>query len=240
MEAHPGIQATGLHATVDLDVRDEAIALASIPHPSLAIYANVLDERERQQERIMADQEAEAQHLEEDAKRATGTAMVKPEPIETIILDDTPSPAPARTATPSTPSVLPNWLKRKAVPIKAEAKDTETVSEKTGKRTKLATIDAATAEGVAIVPAATTTGTTVEATTGLEAKQEADPTTLTGLGGAVTPDNRPVLDMEVEEVEPPATEPGTWVFPQVRRGEADCRAELTYSTGTLHRMLEEG
>ena len=55
MEAHPGIQATGLHATVDLEIRDEAIALASIPHPSLANYANVLDERQRREERIMDD-----------------------------------------------------------------------------------------------------------------------------------------------------------------------------------------
>ena len=120
MEAHPGIQATGLHATVDLEIRDEAIALASIPHPSLANYANVLDERQRREERIMDDQEREARRLEAETNPTATETRVKREPIETIVLDDTPPPNPT---TPATPSTLPNWLKRKAPPIKTETVD---------------------------------------------------------------------------------------------------------------------
>ena len=75
MEAHPRIQATGLHTTVDLEIRDEAIALASIPHPSLANYSNVLNERQQQEEQIMEDQAQEAQRLEVETKPSTTEAL---------------------------------------------------------------------------------------------------------------------------------------------------------------------
>ena len=55
--------ATGLHAT---EICDEALPLALIPDPSLANYSNILNKRERREERIMADLEAEARRLESE------------------------------------------------------------------------------------------------------------------------------------------------------------------------------
>ena len=221
--------ATGLHATVDLEIRDAAIALASIPDPSMANYSNVLMERERQEERIMADQEAAAQRLEEEARQATGAVTVKPEPMETIVLDDTPSPAPVRTATPATPSTLPNWLKRKAPIAKTEAPDAEITPKKAGKKTApmdrvpVATEGPAKGTGAGL---ATMAEPSVVTATGPEAKAETDPDVPAGLIEATARGERPEEDLEIEEVEPPATEPGTMVFPKVRRDSHSkrCRA----------------
>ena len=126
MEQYPGITTTLLHATIDLQVRDEAIARASIPDPSQVNYSNVLVEQDRRETRILEAQDAILLQLEAERGGTSGESNVKREPVETIILDDTPPPAPTQTPTPATPSTLPNWLKRKAPPVTTETVDSPT------------------------------------------------------------------------------------------------------------------
>ena len=166
----------------------------------------------------MADQEAVAQCLEAASVQTTGEARVKREPIKTIILDDTPPPAANRVTTPST---LPNWLKRKAPVIKKEAPESPTELKKTGQKMTPIVSSAQPAEGPAQTPALIQTTVTSAATvmdTIPETKQEADTHALAETAEVATKNAPLGGDMEVEEVGPPATEPGTLVFPKVRSG----------------------
>ena len=150
---------------------------------------------------------------------------MKPEPIETIILDDPPPPTHIRPTTPATPSTLPNWLKRKAPIVKLEAQDEVAEPKKTEQTTTPKDSGATSTEGPAATPVANQTATT--SATVPETKHQADPTTPAGTVELVTGEAQPGGDMEVEEVEPPTTEPGTLVFPQVRHDNAKDKAKLT-------------
>ena len=234
VEQFPGLTTTLLHATIDLQVRDEAIARASIPDPSQVNYSNVLEEQDRRETRILEAQDAIILQMEAERSRAAGESNIKREPVETIVLDDTPPPAPARTSTPATPSTLPNWLKRKTPIVKPEAHNTETAPTETVATATPVDRGAITTEGPAMGTAANpapTIGTTVATTTGAKAATETDPRTPAGEAEEATRDKHRGEDMEVEEVEPPAAEPGTWVFPQVRRD----RCERRSRTNRFHR-----
>ena len=243
MEQYPGITTTLLHATIDLQVRDEAVTRASIPDPSQFNYSNVLAEQDRRETRILEAQDAIMLQMEAEHSRASGEDPVKREPVETIVLDDTPPPAHIQTSTPATPSTLPNWLKRKAPPVKTEAEETGTQPPPAQPRTSQNDGGATAAEGAAVarvsIPAITTSAT-VDNVAVPEANQTVDPPVRPGTEEAATEETRPGGGPEVEEIEPPTTAAGTMVFPKVRRCSDVDGAVLTKDPGALHRVRKEG